>query len=575
MKRLRPGVGSELLPVALILLGLAGTLALIIATHQRAEIARRTAATAPPVVVAPPPPPKPAEPAPQPSPPVPVVVEAEPEPEPEPPAPAEDPTKKALARAVAQVEENRQAARAADRRAAAYEVARKAAEARTQEWRRREALVKAQVEQIEQKASALEAEADALAMDRDVLARERDAAKAALAKATAKGGGWAVLPHKNANGTWQRPVVVECRDGTATLQPNGPTVSLVQMSPMMGPRSNPLVVAVARELIRVHRSASPDGESVVPYIFFIVRPDGIRPYYEARARLEPLGIAFGYELVDQDMEIDFPDLDALATWDGSNVPGAPGGPGAGGNAVARNDPAEFVWPADRPGGVQKERKRRPRANAPRITSGPPARIREPATRTAAPRSLSARAANRPAIASSTPAPAGRLPRWASFHQAVSCATALRRSRTSTAEEPAATGSPAHASSLQGAAERAETAATEPAVNSLSAARELVLREAARPEMAARDSVPTPRPADLFRSSLACFPVSTRPALEPEARAVRSRMGRSVSTPAGREPMEQGEAPLAPEVSQLSRQEARRLLDRGAWQMHPSRTRRAA
>ena len=64
-------------------------------------------------------------------------------------------------------------------------------------------------------------------------------------------------------------------------------------------------------------SDSPDGAPVVPYFVFLVRPDGIRPYYEARARLEPLGIAFGYELIEQDLKVDVPDFDNLAAWDGT------------------------------------------------------------------------------------------------------------------------------------------------------------------------------------------------------------------------------------------------------------------
>ena len=279
MKRPRPGVGSELLPVALILLGLAGTLALIVATHRKTADARRlaAAAAAPPQIVAPPPPPIPVAPTPRRSPPVPVAAE----PDPEPHAPLEDPTKKALSRVAAQLEENRQAARAADRRAwpgrprvrkprpgrASGDAAKRWSRLKWTRSNGRPTILRPRPTPWRWIATCW---------------RERDAAKAALAKATAKGGGWAVLPHKNPNGTWQRPVVIECRNGTATLQPNGPTVNLVQMSPMMGARSNPLVGAVARELIRVHRGASPDGQSVVPYIFFIVRPDGIRPYYEAR-----------------------------------------------------------------------------------------------------------------------------------------------------------------------------------------------------------------------------------------------------------------------------------------------------
>ena len=59
---------------------------------------------------------------------------------------------------------------------------------------------------------------------------------------------------------------------------------------------------------------SPDGALIVPYVLFIVRPDGIRPYYEARAQLEQSGITFGYELVEQDWKIDYPDLRDVEEW---------------------------------------------------------------------------------------------------------------------------------------------------------------------------------------------------------------------------------------------------------------------
>ena len=79
-----------------------------------------------------------------------------------------------------------------------------------------------------------------------------------------------------------------------------------------------MVLAIAREMLRINRAGSPDGSPVVPYLgAFLVRPNGIRPYYEVRARLEPLGIAFGYELVEQDLVVDIPDYDDLTTWDGT------------------------------------------------------------------------------------------------------------------------------------------------------------------------------------------------------------------------------------------------------------------
>lgn len=357
MRRPRPGVGSELLPVALILIGLAGTLGLVVTMHRKATATRSAARTpAPPAVAAVAPPPKgPTEPeAPQTPPPVAVQP------------PPEDPTPPALARLSAQEAEQRAAAREADLKAEALATARRAALAESQKWRRREAVVRGQVDRLDDKARALELEDDSLAMERDALATERDAAKAAVLKAKARNGGYAVMPNKSANGTWQRPVMIECRDGQAVLQPQGLSFSMLDLSGVLSARSSPLVLAVGRELIRAHRATSPDGSEVVPYIYFVIRPDGIRPYYEARSRLEPLGIAFGYELVEQDWDVEFPDFDDLATWDDSSAPrykhAQPGGGGGGGGggrpggyAGTGGGPGQvaggygFVWPTDRPG----------------------------------------------------------------------------------------------------------------------------------------------------------------------------------------------------------------------------------
>src|SRR5262245_19142677 len=290
MTRPRSRIGSELLSVVLILCSLGASWALVVSMHRRAAADRKAAAK--PVMVA-----KAPEPAHK-------VAVAPPPPPPSPPQepvalpPAEDPTRTAVARLGAEEAEQLLAARAADRKANGLERARLAAVAESDRWKRRERLVHDQIESLADQARTLEREADALAMDRDVLARERDAANAALAKAQNRAS-FAVLPNRAPNGTWRRPIVIECRNGTATLQPRGPTFSLLDLSALLGTRSSPIVLAVVRELIRVQGATGPDGAPAVPYIFFVVRPDGIRPYFEARARLESLGIAFAYELVDQ------------------------------------------------------------------------------------------------------------------------------------------------------------------------------------------------------------------------------------------------------------------------------------
>src|SRR5208337_1080841 len=197
---------------------------------------------------------------------------------------------------------------------------------------------------------------DTLAAERDVLAKERDALKAAVTNSQQGKGSHAVLPFKGSNGSWRRPIVMECSNGTVTLRPKGPTFSMLDLSALINPRSNPVILAIARELLHVQMSESPDGAPVVPYFVFLVRPDGIRPYYEIRARLEPLGIAFGYELIEQDLKVDVPDFDNLATWDGT-IPldeplmpapaGGNNGAGVGDPGTEGRSPDELVWPSQR------------------------------------------------------------------------------------------------------------------------------------------------------------------------------------------------------------------------------------
>ena len=203
-------------------------------------------------------------------------------------------------------------------------------------------LVKQQVSALADRARKIDRQIDTLAAQRDALARERDALKAAVAKNQQGNGSYAVLPYKGPNGSWRRPIVLECSNGTVTLRPKGPTFTMLDLSSLINPRTSPVIIAVARELLRVQMSESPDGAPVVPYFVFLIRPDGIRPYYEIRARLEPLGIAFGYELIDQDLKVDVPDYDNLATWDGTIPLEEPLLPAAGGNHDADDG---LAWPS--------------------------------------------------------------------------------------------------------------------------------------------------------------------------------------------------------------------------------------
>ncbi len=314
MMRRKSGVGVELASLILILACLAGSFLSIIAVYRRVNAPRSVptrvpvASVVPPTVTPPAPVRRPVVP---PSSKATVSVPAV-----TPALPPEDPTPKVLAPILAAEAEQLLEASQANRKAQALESARQAAEVESERWRRRQSLIHSQLSTLESKVRKVEVGLDQLALERDALERELDEWRAASARAKSRPG-QAILPHRGPNGTWRRPIIVECRNGAAVIQPQGLEFGLLDLESGFGPSSNRFVNAIAREAVRVQRLASPDGALVVPYIFFLVRPDGIRPYYEARGRLEPLGITFGYELADADWQVEFPNLDDVATWDGS------------------------------------------------------------------------------------------------------------------------------------------------------------------------------------------------------------------------------------------------------------------
>lgn len=349
---LRIRIGAELIAVLLVLASLGFAWFLVVAMYRQGRVAARAAEQ---VAVTRKPPIAPAPPAPEPA-----QAEAAPAAIAEPPV---DPTPAALAQLAAEEESLRSRAAAADERAAAIESAVGTAEERTAAIKRRELVVRNQIATIEAGVEQLEGDLDQMARQRDMLARERDDARLELATARSRDG-LSVLPYKGPSGTWRRPIPIECTNGTATIQPGGPTFGLLELTMAARFRSSPLIAALEQYVQHVEAGPSPDGGPVTPYIMFVIRPDGIRPYYEARAALEPLGIAFGYELVDQDESIEYPDLDDVAEWSetaplkfarrlshaGLASAGNANGSGSGNGSGSEDDPANHPWPNLPPGG---------------------------------------------------------------------------------------------------------------------------------------------------------------------------------------------------------------------------------
>ncbi len=243
MRKSGSGIGIEILFIGLVLASLAGALGLVASAYRRPSPAKK----APVVAIVP----------------IPAPIDL---PEPEPAAPvAVDLTPGKLAEIAAREAEEAEAAAKADRIAQEREKAIAASLAETDRWKQRENLVRQKIDALETRARKVEDQLDELAAERDILAQRRDEAKAKAAKSRMRArDGVAVLPYKGPNGTWRRPIAIDCAAGAVSLQPGGPSFTKQELTSFGNSRLHPLVQAVAKVLVRSRTIDTPDGARASP-----------------------------------------------------------------------------------------------------------------------------------------------------------------------------------------------------------------------------------------------------------------------------------------------------------------------
>ena len=118
---------------------------------------------------------------------------------------------------------------------------------------------------------------------------------------------YAIIPYQGPNGTYRPPIYIECRADAIVLQPEGIALTEADFEEPLE-ADNPLdrALRAARETMLSQGQIRGDG-SDEPYPLLIVRPDGIPAFYVARAALASWKSAVGYELIDKDWELEFPD----------------------------------------------------------------------------------------------------------------------------------------------------------------------------------------------------------------------------------------------------------------------------
>lgn len=117
---------------------------------------------------------------------------------------------------------------------------------------------------------------------------------------------YALLPYVGPNGTRRRPIFIECLADRVVLQPEG--IELTEndfQSPLTD--DNPLAAALRAK--REYLLDASDRQVEPPYPLIVVRPDGAQAYAAARAAMSSWDDEFGYELVESDLKLSYPEVD--------------------------------------------------------------------------------------------------------------------------------------------------------------------------------------------------------------------------------------------------------------------------
>jgi hypothetical protein len=131
-----------------------------------------------------------------------------------------------------------------------------------------------------------------------------EAAKEQVAKRPTS---YAIVPYNGPNGTQRRPIYIECTSQGVIIQPEGIVLEPKDFDGPLGP-GNPLDAALRG--IREHYARTGSlGSQGEPYPLLIVRPGGVDAYAAARLAMRTWDDEFGYELIDENMRLKYPDPD--------------------------------------------------------------------------------------------------------------------------------------------------------------------------------------------------------------------------------------------------------------------------
>ena len=118
---------------------------------------------------------------------------------------------------------------------------------------------------------------------------------------------FAIIPYQGTNGTHRRPIYLECIDKGVIIQPEGVLIGIADLRPPYGP-GNPLDAAI--RTVRSQFAPANGALTSTAYPLLVVRPSGVRTYAMARQAMSGWDDQFGYELIDEQLELTFPESES-------------------------------------------------------------------------------------------------------------------------------------------------------------------------------------------------------------------------------------------------------------------------
>ena len=178
----------------------------------------------------------------------------------------------------------------------------------------------------------------------------QEALEAAKNKVAKRPTSYAIVPYDGPNGTRRRPIYIECTAQGVILQPEGIVLGAKDFDGPLGP-GNPLDAAL-RGIREYYAQAGLLGSQGEPYPLLIVRPGGVEAYAAARTAMRTWDDEFGYELVDETMQLKYPEPDPVVATaaEGRDRRAVPPGDPGGGHAqqLWTRTRTSASWPHRRP-----------------------------------------------------------------------------------------------------------------------------------------------------------------------------------------------------------------------------------